>query len=133
MDAPNAGLKIRAFAVTDDKFGPVTLEFTPKGIEEYLGTRSFCLMSKYVYTIPIAVCYRSTVSNDATETVYGDERIKGDILLFGGSAEGVRSLSDFEITTIRSCAKLMKFNGVCKLLISNVTKKPKEIPLEVGE
>ncbi len=133
MDAPNAGLKIRAFAVTEDKFGDVTMEFTPQAIEEYIGTRSFCMMSKYIYTIPVAVCYRDTVSPDATETVYGDERIKGDVLLFGGSAEGVRSLSDFEVMTIRSCAKMMKLGGVCKLLIGHVTKKPKELPLEVIE
>jgi len=133
MKMPNAGLNIRGFAVTDGEFGPVKLDLTPSGIAKVIGTKAFTMMNRYIYSMPIVVVYRDSVGSDAQSSIYGDEQVKGAVLLLGGTAEDIHSLSDFEVMTIRSCANMMKLGGDNRLLIGNVTKKPKATPIQVVE
>lgn len=127
MKLPLAGQKVKAFVVSDNEFGDVTLRLLPSAIEKYIGTRSFTMMHRYFYTVEVYVCYRDSVSSDATSSLYGDEQVKGDVIIFGYDGS-IKSLSDFEVSVLRSCAVMMKLEGKNRLLLSNMTTKPHDLP-----
>lgn len=128
MKLPMAGQKVNAFVVSDDNFGEVSLRMTPAGIAEHIGTKKFTIIFRYFYSLHVAICYRDEVPEGTQPTVYGDERIKGAVLIFGYD-DSLRSLNKFEIELLRSCAVMMKLGGENRLLLGNMTKKQTEPPI----
>ena len=131
MKIKRAGQHVKAFVVSDNVFGDVSVTLTPSGIEKYIGTKKFTFLHRYIYNIPIELCYPDDIPSGSMYCIYGDEKVKGSAIIFGYD-DDIRSLTPFEIDVIRSCSNMMKLDGVNQLLVGKITKEPSGCPLEIA-
>ena len=126
MRFPRAGQTVDAYLLSADRTGRVDLVLTPADIEDFLGTRAFTLVPKFLYTIPLYFIVPDKTSKADVPTVVSDGVLCVGPVLICGRDETVRSLSEFELNAIADSMELEKIDGTMRLILHNISRDPVE-------
>lgn len=138
MNIPMAGQQIKGLLIAPETSRAYCLfkdTLSPDLIYRALGTKNFTYCTRYLGPIPFIIVCCVDVDEDAITTVHGPDRervIIGSCMIFGQDEDGsFRSLSDFEIVSLRNNTTIWSKKNITYFGVNGMTKEPRPLELDV--
>ncbi len=138
MKVPMAGLPIKGLLIAPEgKYSYCIIKdsLSPDLIYKAIGTRNFGCCTRYLGPIPFLVIFDKDAPEESITPIHGpdmERSVIGNVLIFGKDDEddSFRSLTDFEITTLRNNTVFLHKRGISYFGVNNMTREPTPLNID---